>query len=69
MNALPWLLLASTLIVRWLAGSKRPLAWWLDLGTIPFWCAFYIRVEAWPLLAIPILFGAIDVRNLREWAR
>ena len=68
MSALPWLLLATTLCVRWLAGNKNPWAWRLDLLTVLPWAAFYVHAEAYPLAAIPFVFGAIDLRNLQKWS-
>lgn len=65
MSLLPWLLLASTLTVRWALARKERWGWWLDLATVPPWCAFYVNAEAWPLLMIPFVFGALDVKALR----
>ena len=69
MTALTLALLLCTVTVRWLAGSKRVTAWYLDLATVPAWTAFYVLAEAWFLLPIPYIFGAIDVRNILAWRR
>jgi hypothetical protein len=65
MTALPYLLLATTLSVRALLMVKDRRGWWLDIATIPAWVLFYVSAEAWPLIAIPFVFGALDVRALR----
>ena len=69
MNVLPWLLLASTLAVRYLLARRNAWGWRLDLLSVPGWLAWYASVEAWPLLAIPLLFGALDLRALKWWER
>ena len=67
LTELSFLVLASTLTVRWLAGSKNSHAWRLDLLTVPLWAYFYVSTDAWGLLPLPFVLGAISYRNLRLW--
>ena len=67
-TVLSFLLLGCTLAVRWALAHKQRWGWWLDLASVAPWLAFYVSTEAWPLLAIPLIFGALDVKALRgEW--
>ena len=64
---LPWALLATTIGVRVLVVYKTPLCFWLDLATVPAWAYLYASQGLWPLLPIPLIFGALDIQGLRRW--
>lgn len=64
---LPWLLLASTLIVRYLLARKNAWGWRLDLLSVGPWLLYYANHGDWPLLAVPLIFGALDLKALRWW--
>ena len=65
MSALPWLLLTSTLLVRFLLARKHRSGFYIDLLTVPAWAFLYISQGLWPLLPVPLIFGAMDVYALR----
>lgn len=67
MTLLPWLLLGSTLCVRWLLAHRDRRGWALDLLSVGPWCAYYAGNGDYVLLAVPLLFGALDLRALRVW--
>lgn len=67
MSALPWLLLASTLLVRLLLAKKQRSGFYIDLLTVPAWSFLYISQGLWPLLPIPFVFGYLDLMALRKW--
>ena len=69
MTVLPWLLLASTLLVRLLLARHDRRGFYLDLLTVPLWTLFYVDARAWPLIVIPYVFAYLDVRALRVWWR
>ena len=69
MSLLPWILLASTLLVRWRLARHDRRGFLIDLATVPPWLVFYAEAEAWPLIAIPLLFGALDLKALAHWWR
>ena len=70
MSLLPYLLLATTLTVRFALARKRRWGWYLDLASVAPWLAYYTHNGDWPLLAVPLIFAYLDVRALRgEWAR
>lgn len=69
MNYLPILLLISTLTVRALIWRRQRLAFALDACSIPFWSYFYIAKDAPILVAVPLLFGFLDVQSWRYWGR
>ena len=66
---LPWLLLCSTLTVRYFAARKLQHGFYIDLLSVPLWVWFYVGIEAWPLLAIPLIFGALDLMAITRWWR
>ena len=67
MNLLPWLLLASTLGVRYLLARRSPLGWWLDLASVGPWLLYYASRGDYQLLAVPLLFAALDLKALGWW--
>ena len=67
MTLLPWLLLATTLAVRLLLARKNAWGWTLDLCTVPPWLYFYASHDAWPLMAVPLVFGWLDLKALAWW--
>ena len=67
MTLLPWLLLLSTLTVRLLLARKLRAGFYLDLGTIPAWVAYYAHHGDYQLIAIPFVFGGLDLLALRRW--
>lgn len=69
MTVLPYLLLATTLTVRYCAARKWRAGFYVDLLSAAPWILFYANAEAWPLLAIPVIFGALDVLALARWWR
>jgi hypothetical protein len=69
MSMLPWLLLASTLGVRFLLARQSAWGWWLDLVSVGPWLLYYYSRGDYPLLAVPILFGVLDLKALRWWRR
>lgn len=69
MTALPWVLLASTITVRVLLARRMRAGFYLDLVSVAPWLAYYASNHSWPLLAVPLIFGALDVRALRVWWR
>ena len=66
---LPYLLLCSTIAVRYLLARRNPWGWRLDLLTVAPWIALYAGAGLWPLIPIPVLFGALDLMALRRWWR
>ena len=64
---LPWLLLLSTLIVRYLLARKNPWGWRVDLLSVAPWLTYYWLNGSYPLLAVPLIFAALDLRALRWW--
>ena len=60
-SLLPYVLLGSTLTVRWLIARKHPGGFYLDIASVPLWLTYYAENGSWPLLAIPLLFGWMDV--------
>lgn len=64
-DALPWLLLATTLTVRALLMIKDRRGWMLDVLTVPAWVAYYALNGHYQLIVIPFVFGLLDVRALR----
>lgn len=69
MTLLPWLLLRMTLVVRYLLASGNHWGWWLDLVSVPSWLIYYASRGDYPLLAVPLLFAALDVRAIWRWSR
>ena len=69
MTALPWLLLASALLVRLLLARRNRRGWWLDIVSVPAWAVYYAANGDWPLVAVPIMYGVIAVQALRRWWR
>lgn len=69
MTPLPWLLLVSVLLVRYLMARKLRAGFWLDLMSVPAWLLFYADASAWPLLAVPLIFAFLDVQAIRIWWR
>jgi len=69
MTALPWALLASTLLVRYLLARHDRRGFYLDLLTVQLWTLFYVDARAWPLIVIPYVFAYLDVRALQVWWR
>lgn len=67
MIALPWLLLASTLLVRLMLARKVRAGFYLDIVSVPFWLAYYLHNGSYPLLAVPVVFGCLDYQALRRW--
>lgn len=67
LDALPWLLLANTLVVRYLLARHNRLGFVLDILSVPAWVTFYILHEAWPLIAIPFVFAYLDIKALTRW--
>lgn len=67
MKHLPWLLLASTLTVRVLIAFHYPLAFWVDLASVPAWLFYYYSRKDKPLMAVPLTFAALDVKALVSW--
>ena len=67
MTLLPWALLATTIAVREAISRKHRWGFYLDLATVPFWLTFYVSAGAYPLLAVPLYFGYLDVRALTKW--
>ena len=67
MSALPWLLLLSTLLVRFLLAKKQRSGFYIDLLTVPAWSFLYWDRELYPLMAVPLLFGYLDLMALRKW--
>lgn len=68
-DVLPYVLTATTLTVRVLLAKRNRLGWWLDIFTVPLWLAFYAPQAAYPLMALTLAFGALDVRALAWWKR
>lgn len=69
MTYLPWLLLGSTLTVRYALARGQKWGFMLDIASVPFWLLQYATKDLWPLLAIPLVFGYLDVMALRRWWR
>ncbi len=67
MSYLPWLLLASTITVRVLIAKKWRQAFYVDLVSVVPWLAYYWHNGSYPLLVVPVLFGALDVKALLHW--
>lgn len=67
MTWLPWLLLAVTLSVRVLLARRNRAGFWLDLCSVPAWLTYYGLNRDYQLLAIPLIFGWLDVQALRRW--
>ena len=67
MTALPFLLLGSTLLVRYLLARRNPWGWRVDLLSVAPWLAYYYGHGDYPLLLVPLIFAALDVRALRWW--
>ena len=67
MSALPWLLLATTLIVRLLLARKLRAGWYIDLASVAPWLLYYWTRGDYQLLAIPLLFAALDLKALHWW--
>ena len=66
-DALPWLLLVSTISVRLLFARQSCWGWCLDMASVPAWLWLYGSRELWPLLPIPVIFAVIDVRGVQRW--
>jgi nicotinamide riboside transporter PnuC len=57
----------NTVVVMWLAGSKRSLAWLLGLIGQAGWLAFVILFQAWGLLPLVVVLTVVYTRNLLRW--
>ena len=68
MNLLPWLLLGTTVVVRYLLAHRNRLGWWLDLASVGPWLLYYGSRGDFQLLVVPLLFAALDIKALRRWS-
>lgn len=66
---LPFVTGVLTLVVMWLAGSRRTSAWVVGLVNQVLWIAFIVVFEAWGLLPLSIALIFIYGRNLLRWRR
>lgn len=64
---IPLALSVNTVIVMWLAGSKRVTAWALGLVGQAGWLLFVIVFGAWGLLPLVVALTFVYGRNLRRW--
>mgnify|MGYP001617591336 CR=1 FL=1 len=64
---LPWLVLASTLAVRFSLARKWRWGFWLDLASVPAWAAYYLTNGDPQLLIIVGWFAFLDVKALKVW--
>jgi hypothetical protein len=64
---LPLALSVNTVVVMWLAGSKRALAWLLGLIGQAGWLAFVILFHAWGLTPLVVILTIVYTRNLSRW--
>lgn len=69
MILLPWLLLLSTLCVRVLLARRLRAGWYVDLLSVGPWLVYYAHNGDWQLMAVPVVFGWLDVQALRRWWR
>lgn len=68
-QTLPLALSINTLVLMWLAGSKRVLGWWLAVGGQAGWAAFIVMFGAWGLAPMCVGLTIIYIRNLIRWRR
>lgn len=64
---LPWLLLGTTITVRALVSKKMKAGFYIDLATVPPWLLYYFHNGSYPLLAVPLIFGSLDIRAITRW--
>ena len=73
MTVLPYLLLASTLAVRYAItrrwGGGRCWGWLLNLVIVQVWIALDIWRDLWPFIIIPFVFLFLHGQALRRWRR
>lgn len=64
-----WILSALTILVMWLAGSKRRVAWKISLVNQCLWLGWIVHGQHWGLLPMNVAMFAIAGRNLWLWGR
>lgn len=66
---IPLALSVNTIVVMWLAGSKRTLGWALALAGQAGWLLFAIVFKAWGLLPLVVALTFVYSRNLLRWRK
>lgn len=66
-EALPWLLLATTLSVRFMLARHNRAGFVVDLFTVPLWTYYYFSAGDYQLVVIPYVFAYLDVKALTAW--
>jgi hypothetical protein len=57
----------GTLLMMWLAGSKRVVAWKVGLANQVLWVWFIVAFEAWGLIPLTLALTFTYARNLVRW--
>lgn len=52
-----------------IAGKGRWQGWLIGLLVQPVWVVFFIVVDAWPGVILPVAYGAVYTKNLIAWRR
>jgi len=64
-----WCLTLMSLLVAWLAGSKRRIAWLVGIAAQCMWLAYAVTTRQWGFIVSVIAFCCIYWRNWRQWSR
>lgn len=59
----------GTLLMMWLAGRKKSLAWIVGLANQALWILFIVLFQAWGLLILTAALTVIYTRNLMLWRK
>lgn len=66
-DALPWLMSASTVYSMWLAGNRSGRAWVIALSSQCLWAVWIVLGEYWGLIPGHIALWWVYIRNLVKW--
>lgn len=69
MGVLPWVLLGSTIAVRFSLARKWRWGFYLDLASGPLWSWYYLSNGDPQLLLIVAWFAFLDMKALTKWWR
>lgn len=62
-----WILTGAGVIVQYLAGQKRALAWWIGLCAQALWLGYAITTHQWGFIGSVAAYTYVYTRNIRLW--